>query len=256
MPSKLPWRTTRCSFVAPSTVNFRWSRVRKRFTLNSANAFFVGVMLDQGQKAERAWEGGRHLVAHHFGGRRGFWAEIRNTHPRTVAKICRYGHDGKSYASVYCVNRFPRWLRSAAVRMGDQYDGDPRAIWSVGPEKVALIYDRFREFDEIGDALAKMAQFALVRDHGVAGGRLNQSRMAVKPDILVRRVLARTGIAESDDIGAVLDTLESLNLRRPADFDAALWVIGREFCLKTSPRCQPCPLRSACLHSRRASGRL
>ena len=76
----------------------------------------------------------------------------------------------------------------------------PRKIWSVKPHEVNLIYDRFVEFDGIGDALAKMAQFALVRNNGVAGGKTNQAKMSVKPDLLVQRVLFRTGITQGEKL--------------------------------------------------------
>jgi len=226
--------------------DFRWSDVRKRFTLDKANAFFLGVMLDQGQKAERAWDGGRHFVENQFTGRRGFWSEVLAAHPQTVRSICTSGYKGMSYASVYCTNTFPVRLRSAAQKMLDTYQGDPRTIWAVAPENVSLIYDRFREFDGIGDALAKMAQFILVRNFGVAGGKQNQSKMSVKPDVLVRRVLSRTGITQSDALPHILTSLNELKLSRPADFDASLWVVGREFCLKTEPNCRECPLQQVC----------
>jgi endonuclease III len=226
--------------------DFRWSDVRKRFTLDKANAFFLGVMLNQGQLAERAWNGAEHFVENHFTGRRGFWNEILGAHPQTVKSICTSGYEGKSYASVYCTNKFPRWLRSAARKMLATYQGDPRNIWAVAPKNVSLIYDRFREFDGIGDALAKMAQFILVRNFGVAGGKKNQSKMAVKPDRLVRRVPARTGITKSVALPHVLTSLNELRLSRPADFDASLWVVGREFCSKTNPNCSKCPLQRVC----------
>ena len=187
--------------------DFTWADRRKRFTLAQANAFFVGVLLDQGQKAERAWNGANHLVSTHYRGRRGFWARVRVADEEQLRTICRTGFEGKSYASVFCVNKFPTWLRSAANRIKEQYDGDPRNIWDVRADQVQLIYDRFTTFDGIGDALAKMAQFILVRNYGIAGGKINQSQMSVKPDVLVRRVLYRSGLAESDGIQPTLNIL-------------------------------------------------
>jgi len=228
--------------------DFRWSDVRKRFTLDKANAFFLSVILNQGQLAEQAWNCGEHFVETQFTGRRGFWKEVLAAHPQTVKHICKTGYEGKSYASVYCTNKFPGWLRSAAKQMLDKYQGDPRTIWAVAPENVTIIYDRFIEFDGIGDALAKMAQFILVRNFRVAGGKQNQSKMSVKPDVLVRRVLSRTGITKSDTLSHVLSSLNELKLSRPADFDASLWVVGRQFCFKTAPNCGKCPLKPVCNH--------
>lgn len=127
-----------------------------------------------------------------------------------------------------------------------EYDGDPRKIWAVPPEKVPLIYDRLKEFDGIGDALAKMGQFMLVRNYGVAGGSTSQRLMAIKPDELVRRVMYRTGVSSSSATKDVISSTEKLRLESPADFDAASWIIGREFCLKTFPKCKECPILVKC----------
>ena len=107
----------------------KWAKIRKRFTEKDANAFFVGVMLDQGQNAERAWDGGEHMVDNYFKDKRNFWKSVANTHLSTVKKICKTGYDGTSYASIFCFNKFPLWLRNASIRMLNDYDGDPRNIW-------------------------------------------------------------------------------------------------------------------------------
>ena len=130
--------------------------------------------------------------------------------------------------------------------MLEQYDGDPRNIWNVPVEDVNLLYERFKEFDGIGDALAKMAQFALVRMYGIAGGRSSQTKMSVKPDSLVRRVLFRTGLIDSDRITISVRYIESLQLESPADFDASAWKIGRNYCSLSSPKCNLCPLKGTC----------
>jgi len=149
----------------------KWSKTGKRLTEGDANAFFIGVMLDQGQTAERAWDGGEHMVNSYFKNKRNFWKSVNTTHLSTVKKICQTGYDGTSYASVFCYNKFPVWLRNASVIILDKYAGDPRNIWNVTSENVKEIYSRFTGFDGIGDALAKMAQFILVRNYVVAGGK-------------------------------------------------------------------------------------
>lgn len=230
----------------------KWADKRKRFTEISANAFFVGVILDQGQKTERAWNGGIHLVENHFGGNGGFWKNVSTTHHATVKRICQKEFNGTSYASVYTYNKFHKWLRSAASIMLEKYNGDPRNIWNVKANKVDDIYKRFKEFDGIGDALAKMAQFALVRMYGVAGGQASKSEMSVKPDVLVSRVLFRSGITKTNRISDTIKSVEALQLSSPADFDAAAWVIGRDYCTLSNPECDSCPLEGICLYLRGA----
>ncbi|MBU4230810.1 MAG: hypothetical protein KKG88_10995 [Proteobacteria bacterium] len=223
-----------------------WSEKRLRFSVNRANKFFVGVLLDQGQLAERAWGGGAHLVENHFAHSQGFWAGIADSSVREITRICQRGYNGTSYASNYTFNKFPCWLKSAADKMLRDYDGNPKNIWSVTPSQVSHIYDRLKEFDGIGDALAKMGQFILVRNYGVAGGSSNQHLLSIKPDELVRRVMYRTGISTSNRIKDVIESVEQLRLKSPADFDAASWIIGREFCFKSSPQCDGCPISMEC----------
>jgi endonuclease III len=229
----------------------KWSKIRRRFTEKSANAFFMGVMLDQGQTAERAWDGGEHMVDNFFKKKRNFWKSVSTTHFATVKKICQTGYDGTSYASVFCFKKFPNRLRNASEKILIDYDGDPRNIWNVTSKNVKEIYNRLVEFDGIGDALAKMAQFILVRNYGVAGGIDNRSNMSVKPDELVRRVLFRTGISPSNKIPDSINAIKSLRLPSPADFDAAAWTIGREYCLKTNPECHSCPILRSCQYGKK-----
>ena len=152
----------------------KWATTRTRFTEESANAFFLGVLLDRQIPFAQAWEGGRHMAREHFKNR-DFWEDMRRTRIDTLRRIARTGFDGKAYF------RFPRELaknlKRAAEIITERYDGDARKIWNVDEEHVGEIYDRLKEFRGIGDALAKMGQFALVRDHGVAGGERSKRRM-------------------------------------------------------------------------------
>ena len=224
----------------------RWSEKRKRFRTVAANEFFVGVMLDQRQKAERAWDGASYFVENYFSDSNNFWLAISKTHLSTLKKICQKGYGGKSFAPSYNYNKFPKYLKSAANKMLDEYDGDPTNIWAVPPDQIQDIYDRLKEFDGIGDALAKMGQFILVRHYGVAGGRKSKHLMAIKPDVLVNRVMYRTGVSPSSRAKDVIESTNNLRLKSPADFDAAVWVIGREFCFKKDPNCAECPLSKVC----------
>ncbi len=224
----------------------RWKDARTRFSKKTANRLFIGVMLDQGQKAERAWNAAEYLVDNYFNTSEDFWGDIATTHLARIKKICQTGYVGKSFALNYSFNKFPRNLKSSAKLMIEKYGSDPRNIWNVRAENVYQIYDRFLLFPGIGDALAKMAQFALVKNHGVAGGISSKSEMSIKPDILVRRVLRRVGLVSSGQTYVVVAQAQEFGLSSPADFDAAVWVIGREFCFKSVPACNKCPIALAC----------
>lgn len=149
--------------------DLHWCATRKRFTLDQANAFFLGILLDQGQDADRAWNGGRHFVDNYFTGRKGFWREIDTATHSELQRICTTGYNGTSYGSRFTTNRLSGWLKSNAKLMIDIYDQDPRYIWNVNNGDFGVIYDRFITFHGVGDALAKMATFILVRNYGIAG---------------------------------------------------------------------------------------
>lgn len=223
-----------------------WAKQPIQISKKEADEIFLGVLLDQGQKAERAWNGSKHLIKNHFKHPKGFWHGVSESSQEEVNRICTSGYDGKSYAVNFQTNKFPLWLKKAADRMLADYQGDPRKIWEVSPENVSLIYARLMCFDGIGDALAKMGQFILVRNYGVAGGSASQHMMAIKPDELVRRVMYRTGVSSSPNTKTVIESTHNLCLKSPADFDAAAWIIGREYCSKTSPRCDECPISGEC----------
>ena len=211
------------------------------------NEFFVGVMLDQMMPAERAWAAGEYLVENYFYGTDGFWQEIANTHHATVKKICTKGNRGGAFALGVRVNVFPKNLKSAAKKIVDEYDSDVRNVWNgIDTKHVDEIYKRFMEFEGIGDALAKMAQFILVRDHGIAGGKKSKRYLSVKPDVHVRRVLFRLGISEKQTPASIVSNIDKLNLRSQADFDWAVWTIGRERCHAGEPECTGCPLGRVC----------
>ena len=224
-----------------------WSQVRKRFNKTEADAFFVGVMLDQGQPAPRAWDGAKYLVEYYFDETDDFWCEISNTHLATIKRICRRGYEEASFALGVQAGPFPKRLKAAAKRIVSDYSSDVRNIWNgVEKEDVDRIYRRFKEFEGIGDALAKMAQFILVRSHGVAGGEDSKKFMSVKPDVHLQRVLFRVGICCEETPSSVVAATDALNLRSPADFDWAVWEIGRTYCHSNDPDCCDCPLKAAC----------
>lgn len=91
-----------------------------------------------------------------------------------------------------------------------------------------------------------MALFSLVREYGVAGGIKNRESMKAKPDILLRRVVYRSGIASDENPKTVIKAIDDLGIEFQPDFDAAAWVIGREFCNKSEPNCGKCQIEDTC----------
>ena len=136
-----------------------WELKRKRFTRKKANAFFIGVLFDQQQYANRAWEAGDHMVDNHFQGEN-FWEEIHRTPLCKIEQIMRYGKGGKACFRYW--RKFSKYLQYNTQLVLDKYGGDVRDLWrKVPPHEVDNIYRRFVEFKGIGTGVARMAQFIL-----------------------------------------------------------------------------------------------
>lgn len=225
-----------------------WAKKRERFTnIQDANAWFVGLMLDKNQLAERAWEGGEHLVHTHFDDANNMWKAIYRTHLGTLRHICNKGFYGKAYALGVSNPKFPEDLKNSAKLIVNRYDGDVTNVWKyIRAGNIDELYDRLIEFPGIGDALARMGQFILVRTYGVGGGEANKSKMRIKPDVHVRRVAYRTGLISTQKVSLATKELDSLQLESPADFDLAIWDIGRKYCKPKNPHCGECPINKVC----------
>lgn len=221
-----------------------WAARPRRFTQEKANAFFVGVLFDQQQEADRAWAGGEHMVANHFQGEN-FWKEISKTPLSRVKRVMRSGMDGKAYFRFW--ERFSTHLKYNAKFILENYSGDVRNVWrDIPPRDVNEIYHRFLEFKGVGPALARMAQFILVRDYGMAGGELSKPHMRVKPDRHVCRVTYRLGLVSTEKPKAVAKEIDQLGLRSQADFDLVVFRVGQNWCKQSSPNCVECPLAAPC----------
>lgn len=231
--------------------NYRkeWNTGRTKFSISSASIFFIFVMIDQGMKASRASKSAKHFVDTNFP-ESSIWEDIANKRKDSLKKISQKGFDGTSYPPPFMFNTFHIYLKENAKIINDVYDGDPRKIWNVSKKDVDKIYTRFTEFHGIGDALAKMAQFILVRDKGVAGGIESKQYLSVKPDIHVNKVLFRMGLTNKESasgtIKCIEDAEEKEKISSQADLDLVLFKVGREFCSKSEPNCNDCPLTKLC----------
>ena len=224
-----------------------WRRTPHRFKRAEADAFFVGVLFDKQQSANRAWEGGADLVDNHFQTQDGefSWATVSRTSITKVKRIMSTGWNGGAYHRF--PNRHAEFLKENAKIILNQYGGDVRNVWrGVSSDQVELIYERFLEFKGISIALARMAQFILVRDYGIAGGPLSKRFMRVKTDVHLCRVAYRLGLASSAAPRVVAREIDALDLESQADIDLVLFRTGQEYCHETTPNCTECPLVDDC----------
>ena len=205
-----------------------------RLVLSDPFAFLIAVIFDQGITAERAWNA-PYLLRQ----RLGYFDPARISGDEDAVR--------RAIQEPPMLHRFKvnmaRWVTLAARDVISHYGGDASAIWSDSPTAVEL-QRRLVQFAGIGQKKAAMAVELLERDLGVVVKELEGSDIAF--DVHIRRVLIRTGLAERDDQGEIIDRARALNPERPGSLDHPLWDIGRRWCRPRNPNCGSCPLTTLC----------
>lgn len=200
----------------------------------SPNAFLLGVLFTQGVPAERAWSG-PYLLRHRLGS---LDLALLAERPELVREALQRPP---------MLHRFketlPRWISAAARRLLGEYDGDASRIWPSGAN-VVEVTERFSAFDGIGRKKAVMATEILTRHFGVELEGRESGQVAY--DVQVRRVFLRGGLADEDTVSAIEAAAVRACPEAPGTLDLAAWLIGRETCRPTRPRCDRCRLAGVC----------
>lgn len=201
---------------------------------SSPEAFLLGVLFTQGVSAERAWAG-PYLLRQRLG-----HLDLRRLAVETDAVFA-------AVAEPPALHRFiktlPRWISAAAQRLLEEHGGSAAAIWPGGTPLPEVVR-RLQRFDGIGPKKAVMAAEILVRHFGIP---LTDTRSGgVAYDVHVRRVFLRAGLVDKDSPRAIREAAARACPQAPGTLDLATWLIGREYCRPTEPRCDACRLGRAC----------
>ena len=152
------------------------------------------------------------------------------------------------------INDAPRTFQDITRIVVEQFSGDAEAIWKE--RKAPEVKKTFLSVFGVGTGIANMALFSIESAYGVTFSDLNHSHMDIKPDVHTMRVLYRLGVAPRVDQGDAIHAARILNPSYPAQLDAALWFIGREFCRPSNPACFHCPMHDFCPKVGIVGGRL
>lgn len=216
------------------SVEFTEDPEANAFLAENPFAFLVGVICDQGIKAERAWAIPKEL-------------ERRLGHLDPYRMVANPDEVYRAFVEPNALHRYinnvPAWLISAADRVIAQYGGDAAAIWDDSPT-AAELQERLRAFDGIGQKKAAMAVEMLERDLSVDVRDMAGSDVAY--DVQIRRVFLRSGLAEIDDVDHMVTVARKTYPERPGALDAPAWVIGRTWCRPAGPLCQSCAISTVC----------
>lgn len=233
----------------------KWAKRNNHLKDWKAIKFFIQVMLDQRQPFERVIAAAEEFVEKRDKRYQpeNFWQYFAKMSIRDIKEFCQFEPEGDytgSYAGINA-NKFPHWLRDNAEKIVKEYGGRVENIWEEdlsedNEEKIKEIHRRFKEFEGIGEGLANMATFSLVKGYGYAGGIKSQKFLRIKFDTHVKRVVEKAILTGNEELGSAKAYVQELNkkLKSPADFDQMLFKIGQEYCQYNS--CEDCPINKAC----------
>lgn len=198
------------------------------------NAFLLGVLFTQGIPAERAWSA-PYLLKQRLGT---LELDYIATHPTEVEL---------AVSEAPMLHRFkhtvPAWVVSAARRLMRDYEGDAAQIWPDGV-RVTDVIERLMRFEGIGRKKARMAVQILIRHFDARLTGVEHGQVAY--DVQVRRVFLRSGLAMTDDPVSIERAAACVAPSSPGTLDLAAWLIGRQWCRPTAPRCDQCRLGQVC----------
>jgi len=143
------------------------------------------------------------------------------------------------------------WIREAAAKLVEEYDGDASTIWR-GCATAGEVVERLDEFSGIGQKKAHMAARILHEDEEWQFKRWDQINVAV--DVHIRRVFKRTGLTKDTSTQGIMAAATKLWPKYPGALDYPTWRIGVTWCRKRRADCsgehaedgRPCPLRGVC----------
>lgn len=197
-------------------------------------AFLVAVLLDQGVRAERAFNAPK-VLEDRIGT---LTAQRVATNPEPLRAAMRQRPMPHRYPKVG-----GEWIVRAANRVVADYAGDASNIWADAPTAREL-QERLLQFDGVGQKKAAMAVEILERDLGVDVRELSGSDVAV--DVHIRRVFQRTGLTIGVGSEEIIETARAGHPNRPGELDVPAWIVGRTWCRPQKPNCTSCVLSWAC----------
>jgi uncharacterized HhH-GPD family protein len=204
------------------------------FVITNKNAYLFGVLFDWGQRAERAW-----AYPWELKNRLGDLDVKKIAEMRLIVlvKIFRQKPQLRMPVPSACFTLY------ASQLLVEKYQGNASNIWS-GVDDGNIILSRINEFYGIGQKKASMVLNALVRDFGHE--IKDKSMIDVSYDRHIKKVFLRTGLVDKIDEKTIIQKAKMINPVFPGKLDLPCWIIGREWCSLTDPRCDSCKLSDCC----------
>ncbi|SDI91006.1 uncharacterized HhH-GPD family protein [Frankineae bacterium MT45] len=197
-------------------------------------AYLLGVLLDEGIPAERAWTG-PYLLKQRLG-------HLDPYRLRHEASAVRAAVDQTPKIHRY-IDVMSNAIVLAADRVCVTFDGDASRIWAPG-STAEQVDARFQQFHKIGPKKAAMAVELLISHFGIK--LADHAGTNVAYDVHVRRVFLRAGLVNHDSFAEITEAARRLNPDRPGLLDLPTWLVGRRWCKAQLPDCGNCPISTEC----------
>jgi len=208
-----------------------------RFLRQNSFAFLMAASIDRGARAEAVWETPFLL-----------YKRLGHLDPAMLSNLTA-DHLEIILRSLSRRPRFPRQAAQTIISLArlvrHRFLGDAGRIWQdKQPHEVTQTLDRIWG---VGSGIAHMIVRILIDEYGYDPGPEGLPQIDIKPDVQVRKVFYRTGIAPDRNENTSVQVARQLHPGFPGLLDWPAWEIGRTWCKEHNPKCNDCPLRDVCL---------
>lgn len=217
--------------------SFTGNKDADRFLRQNPFAFLMAASIDRGARAEAVWKIPFLLNR-----------KIGHLDPYALSQMS-VDQLEEELRSLERRPRFPRQSARTIIFLSElvfeQFHGNSANIWhGREPREVTWTLEKIWG---VGSGIAHMVVRILVDEYGYDPGREGLRQIDVKPDVQVRRVFYRIGIAPDRNESTSVQVARQLHPEFPGLLDWPAWEIGRTWCHERNPECNRCPLCVVCL---------
>lgn len=206
----------------------------QELVLTDPFAFLLAASVDRQMKAEVVW------ALPYF-----LREVLGHLEPR---KICLMSKE-ELLSVIQKMEKLPRYPESAArtwvelaTLVSATLGGEAARMWTDVTAKDFKA--TFRELFGVGPGIADMTAVILLRLGWATFS--DASKIDLKPDVHVVRVMHRLGLINEKTREAAIAAARKLNPNYPGQLDTPLWKIGKNWCHEKNPDCAECVMGSVC----------
>lgn len=214
----------------------------KKFLIENANAFLIGLISDQSVKAEWAWS-----LPYNLQQRIGTFdceSIVADFEEKDIQNAIREKPSLHRYPA-----NIGKYIYNAFLMLNSKYECDAKNIWIN--ESAQSIVDRLEEFKGISHKKASLGCLILTRDFGL--NVLDKENIDIIYDVHIRRIFMRTGFSREDSLSAIVEGAKKIYPKFPGYLTSSFWAIGRNYCRPQNPNCNDCPIKDYCEKNYEAS---